>query len=136
MLAASLSAADLHVVVMGDEFVGIVHPCKLYNILTIGTPFLYVGPKESHISEIAAQSNGRFRAYAATNGDVATVVERIQEEASHRPTGTRGQAPEIAAKFSRKALLPRLMKLLESQVELESQVAGQSKGSSHVSAAR
>ena len=136
MLAASLSAADLHVVVMGNEFVGIVHPCKLYNILTIGSPFLYIGPKESHISEIAAQSSGRFRAYAATNGDVATVVERIQEEASHRPTGTRGLAPEIAARFSRKALLPRLVKLLESQVEVESQVAGQSKGSSYVSAAR
>ncbi len=53
-LAASLSAADLHVVVMGDEFVGIVHPCKIYNILTLGTPFLYIGPSPSHVSDIAA----------------------------------------------------------------------------------
>ncbi|PYI89084.1 MAG: glycosyltransferase WbuB, partial [Verrucomicrobia bacterium] len=43
-LAASLSAADLHVVVMGDRFVGIVHPCKIYNILTVGVPVLYIGP--------------------------------------------------------------------------------------------
>ena len=35
-LAATLSAADLHVIVMGNEFVGIVHPCKLYNILSVG----------------------------------------------------------------------------------------------------
>ena len=35
-LAGSLSAADLHVVVMGDPFVGTIHPCKIYNILTVG----------------------------------------------------------------------------------------------------
>jgi glycosyltransferase involved in cell wall biosynthesis len=39
-LAASLSAADLHVVVMGNPFVGIVHPCKIYNMMAIGAPFL------------------------------------------------------------------------------------------------
>src|SRR5262249_40748815 len=32
-LAASLSAADLQVVVMGNPFVGLVHPCKIYNVL-------------------------------------------------------------------------------------------------------
>ena len=41
---ASLSSADLHVVVMGDPFVGIVHPCKVYNIRTLGIPYLYIGP--------------------------------------------------------------------------------------------
>ena len=43
-IAASLSAADLHEVVMGDAFVGIVHPSKVYNIRRLGIPFLYVGP--------------------------------------------------------------------------------------------
>ncbi|SRR6266545_1404721 len=118
MLAASLSAADLHVVVMGNEFVGIVHPSKLYNILTIGSPSLYIGPKESHISEIAAQSGGRYRVYAATHGDVGRVVACIEEEVRRLPNGGR-QVPEIAATFSRKVLLPRLVKLLECQAELE-----------------
>ena len=43
-LSASLSAADLHVVVMGDPLVGIVHTCKIYNIMCIGAPVLYIGP--------------------------------------------------------------------------------------------
>src|SRR5205807_812373 len=51
-LAASLSAADLHVVVMGEPFVGIVHPCKIYNILNVGAPVLYIGPSPSHITEM------------------------------------------------------------------------------------
>jgi hypothetical protein len=47
-LSGSLSAADLHAVVMGDRFKGLVHPCKVYNIIAIGVPFLYIGPDESH----------------------------------------------------------------------------------------
>jgi glycosyltransferase involved in cell wall biosynthesis len=35
-LASVLSAADLHVVIMGEGFPGIVHPCKIYNILATG----------------------------------------------------------------------------------------------------
>ena len=122
MLAASLSAADLHVVVMGNEFVGIVHPCKLYNILTIGSPFLFIGPMESHIGEIAAKSHGSYRAYAATNGDVERVVKHIQEEVSRTLADERRRAPEIAITFSRKTLLPRMIKLLESEVVAKSQI--------------
>jgi colanic acid biosynthesis glycosyl transferase WcaI len=136
MLAGSLSAADLHVVVMGNEFVGIVHPCKLYNILTIGSPFLYIGPEESHITEIAAQSRGRHRAYAATNGDVERVVACIHEEVKRLPDGDQGRVSELAATFSRKALLPRLVKLLECQAELHSQVSDQAERVSYMSASR
>jgi colanic acid biosynthesis glycosyl transferase WcaI len=69
-LSASLSAADLHVVVMGDAFVGIVHPCKIYNILRLGIPFLYIGPAESHVTELA---EGIF----ARHGEVDKVVGAI-----------------------------------------------------------
>src|ERR1700722_17676099 len=57
-LAGALSAADLHLVVMGNPFVGLVHPCKIYNILRIGSPLLYIGPQLSHISEIIQQIDG------------------------------------------------------------------------------
>jgi hypothetical protein len=124
-LGGSLSAADLHVVVMGNDFVGIVHPCKLYNILTVGSPFLYIGPRESHITEIAAQSNGSYRAFSATHGDVEKVVASIREELKRKRRVEERRIPEIAATFSRKALLPRLMRLLQSQTELDLSATGQ-----------
>ena len=43
-LSGSLSAADLHVVVMGDQYVGIVHPCKIYNVLAVGNHSYTSGP--------------------------------------------------------------------------------------------
>lgn len=70
-LAASLSSANLHVVVMGDAFVGIVHPCKVYNIRALGIPYLYIGPTESHISEM----DPTFR---ANHGDIEAVVRHIR----------------------------------------------------------
>ncbi len=114
-LSASLSAADLHIIVMGDPFVGIVHPCKLYNILRVGSPFLYIGPKQSHVSEIAGQLNIVHPAYAAENGDARMVVEAIMEESRASFERKQRTVPELAAAFSKQILLPRMISLLESQ---------------------
>src|SRR5439155_3330376 len=80
-LSASLSAADLHVVVMGDRFVGIVHPCKIYNIIAIGAPFLYIGPEESHISDLLKRHTNGINARSARHGEVEEVVAHIQAAA-------------------------------------------------------
>jgi hypothetical protein len=74
-LSGSLSAADLHVVVMGDPLVGIVHTCKIYNIMCIGAPVLYIGPSTSHVMDIAA-GNG-IPLSSANHGDVDMVVRRV-----------------------------------------------------------
>lgn len=73
-LAGSLSAADLHIVVMGDEFVGIVHPCKIYNIMAVGAPALYIGPQPSHVTDIASQN---AQVFLKGHGDVDGVVESV-----------------------------------------------------------
>ncbi len=48
----SLSAADVHLVALGDRMVGCNHPCKFYGALALGKPVLYLGPEVSHISDI------------------------------------------------------------------------------------
>lgn len=116
-LAATLSAADLHTVVMGDAFVGIVHPSKIYNLITIGSPFLYVGPKESHVTQIAARINGNGWAFIACNGDVDAVVDHILKQSKLEPPTKRSYASEIADSFSKQTLLPRMIALLESSEE-------------------
>lgn len=76
-LSASLSSADLHVVVMGDPFVGIVHPCKVYNVLALGLPLLYIGPAESHIAGLLpGQAKGHWF-WLARHGDGRSVAEHI-----------------------------------------------------------
>lgn len=62
-----LAAADLHVVTMGDDMVGIVHPCKVYGVLTAGRPFVFVGPRESHVGEILEAASAGWQ---VSHGDV------------------------------------------------------------------
>jgi len=108
-LSNSLSAADLHVVVMGERFVGIVHPCKVYNILAIGAPVLYIGPEPSHVTDIASQ-HGQF--YLALHGDVAAVVKAITEAMQH-------ERPRPVISFSKQTLLPELIELIELGQDLQ-----------------
>jgi hypothetical protein len=111
-LSGSLSAADLHAVVMGDPFPGIVHPCKIYNILLIGTPIIYIGPAPSHITDIAANSNG-FPITRARHSDVDTVVENILSSSGLFAVA-RGPS-ELAFRFSKSKLMPQMIGIIEGE---------------------
>lgn len=112
-LSGSLSAADLHLVVMGDPFVGIVHPCKIYNILTLGIPFLFIGPGSSHGSDLAQRLNDPAQGRLARNGDIAGIVSQIHDAMAlgSRPVNPAAQA--LGAEFSHSVLCPRLVRLIE-----------------------
>jgi len=101
-LSNSLSAADLQVVVMGDAFAGIVHPCKIYNIISIGTPMLYIGPQPSHITDL------EFPLIHKPHGDVDGVTNAIAA-ASRRPTRTSYET----GSFKKEMLLPQLLSAIE-----------------------
>ena len=105
-LSGSLSAADLHVVVMGEEFVGIVHPCKIYNIMSIGAPALYIGPEPSHVADLASQ--GKF--FLRRHGDVEAVTAAILEA-----THLYHRQPIFS--FSKHTLIPQLISLIEQDVQ-------------------
>ncbi|HEX3743290.1 MAG TPA: glycosyltransferase family 4 protein [Bryobacteraceae bacterium] len=110
-LADSLSAADLHLVAMGDAFAGIVHPCKIYNALAVGSPVLYIGPRASHVGELAAALAGDAIACAA-HGDVDGAVEAIRRSA--RMGARRVPASvELAGQFAAPALIAQTIALLE-----------------------
>jgi hypothetical protein len=111
-LAGSLSAADLHVVVMGNPFVGLVHPCKIYNVLSIGAPVLYIGPEPAHIPDIFNHLNGRVVSVCAAHGEVAKVVEAIGRVRTATGKGNDERRP-ATADFSKDSLLPQLVKELE-----------------------
>src|SRR5262249_47227043 len=113
LLSSSLSAADLHVVVMGDQFTGIVHPCKIYNILRIGGSVLYIGPPESHITDIADKLK-TDHIFVARHGNSNLIVEQISALAKRRAAS----AFPLRA-FSKLQLLPQMVSLVELAVSSE-----------------
>jgi colanic acid biosynthesis glycosyl transferase WcaI len=110
-LSASLSAADAHVVVMGDAMLGLVHPCKIYNMLAVGAPVIYIGPQPSHVTEILDQLGGEYPWCSVRHGEAEILAERLGQ-LRQRP-GTRHCPEIITAKFSKNVLLPQMMTGLE-----------------------
>jgi glycosyltransferase involved in cell wall biosynthesis len=113
-LSEALSAADLHAVLLGDPFVGIVHPCKIYNILRVGSRVLYIGPPESHVTDLAKRASDH-PVYAARHGDAAAVVTAIlaASEASF------AAGVEVEAGCSKSDILPRMLEALGATARAE-----------------
>ena len=113
-LSASLSSADLHVVVMGEPFVGLVHPCKIYNVVRVGAPLLYIGPRPSHVTEILETLNGEHAKAIAAHGEVDRVVEQVKNACRESAVLDSRVPLDATSNFSKEAVLPRLIKELES----------------------
>jgi colanic acid biosynthesis glycosyl transferase WcaI len=102
----SLSAADLHIVSLGNEMCGIVHPCKIYGVLSIGRPVLALGPLESYLSDITCDNEV---GWSIRHDDVDSVVAALrfaanQKEKESAAIGQRAQ--KIATeKFNREKLI-------------------------------
>jgi colanic acid biosynthesis glycosyl transferase WcaI len=114
-LGMSLSAADLHAVVMGDAFTGIVHPCKIYNILEIGSPVLYVGPPAGHIVDVISRLEDQDMVCSVRHGDVDTLTDYILAGSSRLGVRRLHSANRVAATFSKSSLMPRMMEVIEER---------------------
>jgi glycosyltransferase involved in cell wall biosynthesis len=121
----SLSAADVHLVSMGTDMVGIVHPCKVYGAMAAARPVLYLGPRRSHIGALV----DRFDiGWQVDHGDVAGAVKALSavaaapaEELAAR--GARARAA-LAGELSQAHLLHSFCALLERGVVRGDGVAG------------
>jgi putative colanic acid biosynthesis glycosyltransferase WcaI len=78
-LKYSLTAAEVHIVALGENMVGIIHPCKIYGAMTAGKPILFLGPRPSHISDLL---DAHGIGVAVAHGDVAGAVAAIQRLAA------------------------------------------------------
>lgn len=95
----SLSAADVHLVTLGDAVVGCVHPCKVYGALALGRPILYAGPRPSHVTDLLNEDDPAQRiGWSIEHGDVDGAIKAIDEIRSL-------PKPELAAMGTRAAKL-------------------------------
>lgn len=110
MIRYSLSAADLHLVSLGDNMSGIVHPCKVYGALAMARPVLTLGPKESYLSDILSEDPV---GWSVAHGDVSGAVAALQAAADLSPEeravmGDRARAV-VAQKFNREQMVQQFV---------------------------
>jgi glycosyltransferase involved in cell wall biosynthesis len=117
-LRYSLSAADVHLVSVGNEIVGICHPCKVYGSLAASRPVLALGPKPSHVTDIV---DGQDVGWTVAHGDVDS-AERLIREIYATPLEKRmemgARARQIVDRqFTMKALCGKFCDAVEHGVE-------------------
>jgi hypothetical protein len=94
-LPQSLSAADVHVASIGNEVVGIVHPCKAYGAMAVSRPVLVLGPDPSHLADLVREHR---IGWSFRHGDVAGVEAALREMAASPPgvLAAMGQRARVA----------------------------------------
>jgi colanic acid biosynthesis glycosyl transferase WcaI len=70
----SLGSSDIQVVSLGEGCIGYTHPNKIYGSMFVGKPILYLGPNDSHISEILDQCPGNI---SVRHGQTNLLVESL-----------------------------------------------------------
>lgn len=83
-LAASLAAADAHLVTLRPGFERLVNPSKLAGVLAAARPVLFVGPTDGAIARLLKTENCGL-AFAPDDGPgLAAAIRRLQAESSTR----------------------------------------------------
>jgi colanic acid biosynthesis glycosyl transferase WcaI len=113
-LPESLSAADVHVVTMGNAMVGIAHPSKIYGAMAVGRPILAFAPKTSHVAELVTSER---LGWVIAHGDVEGAVRALSEiatapDAILAEMGARAR-DVVRSRFDRDALIERFCDALE-----------------------
>ncbi len=75
LLHESLSAGDLHVVTMGQEMSGLVHTSKIYGVLATGRPYVFIGPRGSHVADLVQECPYGFLVEHGDIRGLQTVIE-------------------------------------------------------------
>jgi len=111
-LKYSLSAADVHVAVMGEAFEGIVHPCKMYGIMVTGCPWIFVGPAGSPAGELIASEKVGIH---VNHGDVEGFVRALGGVRAMSPAQRRDlvrRQRDLMSKFSQEKLLNQTVEVV------------------------
>jgi len=107
-----ISAADLQVVVMGEPFVGIIHPCKVYNFLAAQRPFIYIGPERSHVTDLIREAGLGEVASSFRHGASRALADELRQKAAGAKSPV-WPARERLAPWTEAAVLGKIVSALD-----------------------
>ena len=74
-LAESLSAADLHLITLQPDLVGLLVPSKIYGIMAAGRPSIFLGPENSEVAALIHRHRCGTVVSASSDGWLAREIE-------------------------------------------------------------
>jgi colanic acid biosynthesis glycosyl transferase WcaI len=116
-LEHSLSAADVHLVSIGNEFVGIIHPCKIYGALAVGRPVIVLGPAAHHARSLMDTAHVGWQVDHGDVDGMVALLERLAEEPPSHMTHIGRTARSLTeGALSKKAICGRVAAVIERKL--------------------
>lgn len=116
----SLSAADAHVVSIGDSVVGIVHPCKVYGAMAVSRPILLLGPNPCHVSDLIERHRiGWHINHGDVDGAQRVLTEMLRMPREELEAMGRRAGEVIAGSLSKQSLMKQFCDVLERGIRQE-----------------
>ncbi len=115
-LAASLTAADVHLVSLRSPWQGLIVPSKLQAAFGVGRPVIFVGPRDCEPADWIEASGG---GWIVSEGDVEGLLRVVDEARDPAERRRRGEAGRAYARvhFDRTTNTNRIADLLEEVAE-------------------
>lgn len=113
-LSLSLAAGDVHVVSLGENMAGVIHPSKIYSAMAVGRPILYFGPARSRIGELIEQREIGWR---MAHHDVDSTVELLTRLADRPRTELAAVGRRAASSFQDEFTPDILLRRVADSVE-------------------
>jgi glycosyltransferase involved in cell wall biosynthesis len=116
VLNQSLAAGDVHLISQAPNMVGAYIPSKVYGVMGVGRPFVFVGPREATVGRIADEG---ACGVVVRPGDVDGLIDAIQSLLSEKPRrealGSAGRRL-LETKYARTLCEDRLVDLVEEEL--------------------
>lgn len=116
VLNESLNLADVHLVSQLPAFTGVVVPSKLFGIMAIARPTVFVGPADAECARILAEEDAGL---VVRNGDVAGLldaVSRLKGDPAMRDRIGRNARRALERQYSRAIAVARLEAILQAML--------------------
>jgi colanic acid biosynthesis glycosyl transferase WcaI len=110
-----LCAADVHITVMGEHFVGIIHPSKIYATLAVGRPTIVIGPGACAAADLIRETGSNLLVEHSDVNKLVSLLKNlyIERNSSAQPVGSQSKAV-IASNYSRQVLTRKFIMAIES----------------------
>lgn len=115
-LSQSLSAGDVHLISLKEGVEGIMVPSKMYGIMAVARPSLFVGSPVSEIARVLEESGSGFTVREGDSaGLAARIVDLKNDAAKRKAMGEKGRT-SIAGRYDSDAACGAWVEMLEGLV--------------------
>lgn len=112
-LAELLATADAHLVTVHPKFVGLIVPSKLYGVLGVGRPVIYVGPGESEVGLTIVEAGAGVSVASGQPGALVSAIDALAADPARARAMGESARRAVPGRFDRATSTKKWADLVE-----------------------